>query len=100
MSISRQEFNQQSIKFYQSSIDLDDHWDLVALDSRNVPKTVNRQRPHVEDITAQLMLSKSDMKLVEAEGDSRVATIEYTVIYNESYEVPVMYFSVSHTGWF
>lgn len=41
-----------------------------------------------------VMLNKRDLKIV---GQSFVA-VEYSVIYSESYEVPVMYFCLSDKG--
>lgn len=49
-----------------------------------------------------LMLQKNVTKLIDGEGvadedcNRLVAHYEYTVIYSDSYEVPVMYFSISN----
>lgn len=87
MTISRQQFNQQCLDFVTKCRQFDEDWYLVSeeqvrLDILSNHKDINRAQP---------MLLKNELKGI----GNNVRTHEYTVLYSDSFEVPVCYFSVS-----
>lgn len=77
MSITHNQFIQQCEDFLTKCGRLNDNWTLSSGGNG-------------------LMLVKKEIKVVPPRNE--LQNFEYTVIYNESYEVPVMYFNASNPG--
>lgn len=95
MSISRGNFNRQCLEFIDKVRELDEYheWTVNRVEEAGIEQLDNVLR----DLdSANLMLMKTHIKL--SPPHNLVQTHEYSVVYSESYEVPVMYFSASYQG--
>lgn len=93
MCISRKDFNRQCLRFVTLCRELDDQWNLLKEESRQISEIVPYHVKENELDDTRLMLVRSEYKLMQTNG--QVYTYEYNVIHSDSYEVPVMYFSIS-----
>lgn len=98
MSISQRDFNRQCVGFVSTCRKLDGHWTLLKQESKQISE-ITPCNVHAKDLDKmKLMLTKNELRL--AQPNNQVYTYEYNVIYSDSYEVPVMYFSASRQGKF
>ena len=89
MAISQRDFNRQCVNFVKKCKP-DDGWRLMLrIDCRCEQVLTDSIDPNGN---GELMLIKNEVKLLE---QAKVCTCEYTVVYSESYEVPVMYFNMN-----
>lgn len=96
MCISQKDFNRQCLEFVTLCHKLDDQWKLFKEESTRISEITpcNVKANELDD--TRLMLVKSEYKLMQ--NNNQVYTYEYNVIHSDSYEVPVMYFSISKQG--
>lgn len=97
MSISQTEFNKQCINFVLRCKELsNESWSLSSVSSGQVKNLTGADDLMLDNnlLDARLLLSRVDLKLVSPNNQLRA--YEYNVIYSDSYEVPVMYFSASN----
>lgn len=96
MSISHEDFNQQCLKFVSECRQIDYLWTLLNEDSSQVDEIMPNNVDVTELANMRLMLVRNELKPVNP--GNQVWMYEYNVIYSDSYEVPVMYFSTSRQG--
>ena len=98
MTISHELFHQQCIEFVRRCQEYSDTWSL----SKRIPGASQLQKLSTDELSqtdnnptfhGDIVLIKNEQRKLPK--SFRVGTYEYTVVYSESYEVPVMYFSVS-----
>lgn len=94
MSISRRDFNQQCLDFARKCSQLDEGWFVAKVHQGKFIETENTSAESSDD--DQLILMKTHVRFNSDTKD--IQTHEYSIVYSESYEVPVMYFSASSQG--
>lgn len=104
MTLSREEFNRQCVKLYIQCQELADIWNISKkLPNSQIVELSDHELDQVDHVHDNLILGKIEQRV--AINKSRVETHEFSVIYSESYEVPVMYFRRSdqsksiQSGW-
>lgn len=96
MTLSEEAFNRQCIEFFRRSEQYSDGWTLSTKDP-NAPQLRTLQSDQLDLAQvgdAKLILMKNEQK--KCRITEAILNYEYHVLYSESYEVPVMYFCVSH----
>lgn len=88
MSITRKQYNLQCTKFITDCKDIGENWSLQGEKNETI-RDVNS----VIDNNVRLMLSKQILR--KQDGSDEILSHEYNVIYSDSFEVPVMYFTIS-----
>ena len=96
MSIERREFNKQCVDFVTKCRNLGDPWLLFSGECGRMRVVEMESSSEDELIDSTLMLSKC--QTVASSSPEDVQVHEYSVVYSESYAVPVMYFCVSNQG--
>lgn len=90
MTIPVDVFRIQCLEFVKRCRELGDDWSLKENKENGDLRDVSA---HDELDTSTLMLTKNELRKTP-KGD-KICSYEYTVIYSESYQVPVMYFCAS-----
>lgn len=94
MSISRRDFNQQCLDFARKCSQLNDGWFVAKFHREKFIELDNTSLECSDD--DQLILMKTHIRFNSETRD--IQTHEYSIVFSESYEVPVMYFSASNQG--
>lgn len=95
MSITRQEFNSQAIAFIKRCREVADDWSLIDVSDGKLFQLAADELQPDRGPQGQLMLTKNRLSRYKLD---QIRNYEYSVVYSESYEVPVMYFSVNDRG--
>lgn len=96
MSLSRSEFNKQSLDLVHSLNLSGDEWKIFEMKGGKMREVdLKLAKESIEEERSQLMMSKVDC---ERSSDNLVCQFEYSIVYSESYEVPVMYFNANLAG--
>jgi ubiquitin-like-conjugating enzyme ATG10 len=96
MTLSEDTFNQQCIRFVRKSQEYaDEGWYLSGiLHQGQPPKVLDLDDLSIDQSNQwKLLLMKEERR--KCANDDLICSYEYSVLYSESYEVPVMYFSAS-----
>lgn len=92
------EFNQLCLDFVERCQDLSDDWYLLRVVSGKQEK-LSIESARLDDLSnQQLILTRTEIRNVPQK--KQLWSYEYSVTYSDSYEVPVMYFTVSHQSKF
>lgn len=94
MSISRRNFNRQCLNFISKCKNLDEEWSVSKFHRGKLIEIDETNMNCLDD--EQLVLMKTHIEINDHTKD--IQTYEYSVVYSESYEVPVMYFCSSNQG--
>lgn len=97
MTLSRADFNRQCIEFVRLCQEFADSWSLMkrAKDSQPMRVPLREMEQLVESVD-ELVLTKTEQ--LKNSNNDEIYSYEYSVMFSESYEVPVMYFCVSDQG--
>lgn len=88
MSLTRELFKQQCDKFIEYCRNFGESWELQKGRDGQICRTTTESMS-----SDPLMLTKKEFRLDEE--TTEVLTHEYNIIYSDSFEVPVMYFTIS-----
>lgn len=91
MSITRDRFNLQCFEFIKICSEFGDTWRLQAKQNGSISDIHASPK---DDDSVRLMLTKVELRKVDGLSE-KVHSHEYNVVYSDSFEVPVMYFSIS-----
>lgn len=98
MTLTKSEFNRQCLEFVLACRKCDEDWKLVKCGTggelRDFDHSASGSGCDLDRM--QLMLAKRELK-IKPQCNS-LQSLEYNVIYSESYEVPVLYLDSSNQG--
>lgn len=94
MTISQEIFNQQCLEFVRRCQEYSDTWFLSKREPGGQLEELSaKELSQSLTVRDEIVLMKNEQRKLPS--GLRFGTYEYTVVYSESYEVPVMYFCVS-----